>query len=192
MICGLQVNKNGQAVQQGIELFPFNLQGYLSLFALGGIADGAQQQIGVSSIFKKIILGSLPDRGEAQGFIGQAGQDHEGHLGGLGMSLDEGVQPLAVRQAQIQQYQVDPSLAQAFQPIGKPGHPLDGKTLPPGVGQHFPNQAGVARIIFNQQDLHGRIGHLHYLGGSMTTVNQKFSMDFTTSRNWSRSTGLVI
>ena len=62
----------------------------------------------------------------------------------------------------------------------------------PGVGQHLPDKAGVTRIIFYQQDLHGSIEHLHYLGGSMTTVNQKFSMDFTTSRNWSRSTGLVI
>src|SRR5665647_22840 len=55
----LQVNKSGQAVQQGIELFPFYLQGYLSLFALGRISYGPEQQLGICFPFDQIILSSL-------------------------------------------------------------------------------------------------------------------------------------
>ena len=77
MILVLQVNKNGQAVQQGIELFPFDRQGDLRLFTLGGIANGPQQCVALRCPFDQIVLGPLAHRAEGQGFVGQASQDHE-------------------------------------------------------------------------------------------------------------------
>ena len=192
-IRALQVHKGGKAVQHAIEFFPFRLQGQLGLLAFGGVAYGAQEQMGVGFILIKKILGPLADRGEGQGFISLAGQDHEGHVGGLIVGLDEGIQAPAVRETQIQQDQVDLVLVQPLQPISQPGHPLDGKILDLGFGQHLPDQAGVSRIVLHQQDS-GWLGahHAPHLGGSITTVSQKSSMDFTTSIKRSRSTGLVI
>ena len=140
----------------------------------------------------QIVLGPFPHRGEGHGLIIEAGQDHERNLGGLGVGLDEGVQAAAVRQAQVQQDQVDLAPVQSLQPRRELGDPIDLEAGVLGFRQHLSDEPGIAGIVLHQEDSGCVAIHLIHLGGNFTTVSQKSSMDLTTVRNCSRSTGLVM
>jgi hypothetical protein len=45
------------------------------------------------------------------------------------------------------------------------------------------HQVGVGRVVFNNQDVLSFAHHVALLGGSLTMVNQKSSMAFTTRMN---------
>jgi hypothetical protein len=51
---------------------------------------------------------------------------------------------------------------------------------------------GISLVIFNHRNLEGLFLHERPSCGSLTTDSQKLSMLFTTLRNPSRSTGLVM
>ena len=56
--------------------------------------------------------------------------------------------------------------------------------------EHLLDEARVTRIVFDEFDGQ-RARHDRYFGGNLTMVNQKSSMDRTTSRNCCRPMGLV-
>ena len=110
----------------------------------------------------------------------------------MGVGLDKGVQAAAVRQAQVQQDQVDFAPAQLLQPRRELRHPVDLEAGAFGFRQHLSDEPGIAGIVLHQEDSGCVAFHLNHLGGNFTTVSQKFSMDCTTVRNCSRSTGLLM
>ena len=60
------------------------------------------------------------------------------------------------------------------------------------LAQHLPDQPRVTRVVLDQERTDRCLRTAHVTCGSVTIVNQKSSIDFTTVMNCSRSTGLVI
>ncbi len=136
----------------------------LQFFPLGGVANGAQQCVAVGFTLDEIVLGPVLHRGDGQGLVIQTGDEHERDFRSLGVGLAEGLQTLAVRQRQVQEDQIDVVLAQILQALGEPGRPFEGDIVSPRLGQHLPDEAGVAGVIFDEQNLEGSIG-ARYLPG---------------------------
>jgi hypothetical protein len=67
--------------------------------------------------------------GEGQGLVVQAGEEHKGNFRGVDVGLEEGIKAAAVRQAQVQQDQIDLAFVQMLQALGEPGYPLNGNSL---------------------------------------------------------------
>ncbi len=107
----------------------------------------------------------------------------------MGVHLGEGIEPEAVGQRKIEQHQPGAAGRQVLEPerqaIGGVQHERRARVL----GDHLEDEPRVARVVLDEEDV------VHYLpcplGGSVTTVSQKTSIDFTTTMNFSRSTGLV-
>ena len=68
----------------------------------------------------------------------------------------------------------------------------DPEGVPARLGQRVLQQQRVGRIVFDQQQADGRWIHDYSPSGSLTTVSQKSSIDFTTSMKRVKSTGLVM
>ena len=65
--------------------------------------------------------------------------------------------------------------------------------VPARLGQRLLQQQGVGRVVFDQQQADGRWSFIVTRRlGSLTTVSQKSSIDFTTSMKRLKSTGLVM
>ena len=58
--------------------------------------------------------------------------------------------------------------------------------------QHLADQPRITRVVLDQQRPERGAQTAHTTCGSVTIVNQKSSIDFTTVMNCSRSAGLVI
>src|ERR1700682_2421247 len=58
--------------------------------------------------------------------------------------------------------------------------------------EHLPQQTGISSVILNHKNLECLFFHERVSLGNLTTDSQKLSMLFTTLRNPSRSTGLVM
>jgi hypothetical protein len=58
--------------------------------------------------------------------------------------------------------------------------------------ENLAEQAHISRVILNHKNLERLFPHERGWCGNLTTDSQKLSMLFTTSRNPSRSTGLVM
>ena len=134
------------------------------------IPDGAGQQVSTDRAFDEIILGALPDGGGRQLFIlGAAQHDHRNLRHGLAQ-LAEGGQPLAVRQTQIQQNQMN---VFAFEPgdcLGQPRHGLQLETHRPGRPQHLADKVGVRRVVLHHEDALG-FAHLIHIGSVATGLS---------------------
>jgi hypothetical protein len=66
------------------------------------------------------------------------------------------------------------------------------ETVRPLLTEHLAEQTGISRVILNQKNLERLFFHERASRGNLTTDSQKLSMLFTTLRNPSRSTGLVM
>src|SRR6185312_7423047 len=98
----------------------------------------------------------------------------------------------AVGKREVEQHQRHVLLRERLQPprqaVGVLQAELHRRRL---LREHLADEPGVARVVLDEEDLlAGRIG-LHLPGGSVTTESQNRSMDWITTMNFSRSTGLV-
>ena len=92
----------------------------------------------------------------------------------------EGIDSGAIRQGEVEQDHVECVQTELFLRFAHPPRPGELKTPGLGLLQIFLNESGICRIVFDQQDTdrNGSLGHrAHFLGGSLTTLNQKLSMD---------------
>ena len=110
------------------------------------------------------------------------------------MDHGECVKTVAIRQRQVQEHDVSDTLRQLLQSkrqavsVGE----LHRRVPDTGLAQHLPDQPRVTRVVLDQQRTDRCLRTTHVMSGSVTIVNQKSSIDFTTVMNCSRSTGLVI
>ena len=70
----------------------------------------------------------------------------------------EGLQAEAVGQRQIQQHQIDATLAQLFEALRHGAGVLQLEGCARGIRQVFPHQTGVARIVLDEEDLELGVG----------------------------------
>src|SRR5689334_10690268 len=112
----------------------------------------------------------------------------------MGVDLRERVQAVAVGERQVEQHEGNVLLRELLQAARKAVGVLEAELHRRGLfREHLPDEARIARVVLDEEDLvAGLLGlHLPGPGGSVTTDSQKRSMDWITTMNFSRSTGLV-
>src|SRR5580704_18601959 len=99
---------------------------------------------------------------------------------------------MSVRQSQVQQHDVYTTLPQMSYGFAHAHEVRQFETARLLRAEHLPEQTGISRVILNQKNMERLFLHERGSCGSLTTDSQKLSMLFTTLRNPSRSTGLVM
>ena len=188
----MPVGQPGEAVVVGLPLELF-----LVAFALDGILHRAQQQFPVDLALDEVILRAALDRGQCQRLVVGAGEDDDGDFGRMRVDLGERLEAQAVGQRQVEQHEGDIAAGKRLETAREAVGVLEPESGGRLLQEHFPDQAGVARVVLDQQDglqavdnCHAEVHHL--AGGRVTTVSQNRSIDCTTTMNLSRSTGLVM
>src|ERR1700676_2434127 len=99
---------------------------------------------------------------------------------------------MCVRQSQVQQHHVHPAFRQMNHGFAHAQVVCQFETAGLLRTEHLAQQTGISGVIFNQENMESLFLHERVSRGSLTTDSQKLSMLFTTLRNPSRSTGLVM
>src|SRR5580704_860703 len=99
---------------------------------------------------------------------------------------------MSIRQAHIQQDNVRAALRKMYLRFPQAQEVRQFETAGLLIAEHLANQAGVSRVILDQKNLECLLFHERGSRGNLTTDSQKLSILFTTSRNPSRPTGLVM
>ncbi len=176
----------GHVVQHGLKKTCFQPQFFFQPLAFDGILQGACQERGSRLSFHEIVLGACLDELDSQFLILQSGHQHDRNSLRRRVHPDQGLCPLAVRQREIQQNDVERGLSQASDGGIEPVDVREGEPAGAGFRQEFLQKTSIAGIVFNQQDM-GRTGaHLvPFWGGTGNTTipSQKSSMDRTTRMN---------
>ncbi len=176
----------GHGVQHGLEKARFLPQFFFQPLALDGILQGACQERGGRLSFHEIVLGSRLDELESQLLIFPSGHQHDRNPLRRLVHPHEGLSPLAVRQGEIQENDVERGLSQASDGGIEPVDMREGEPAGAAFRQEFPQKTSIAGIVFNQQDMRGTGAHLApFCGGTGNTTipSQKSSMDRTTRMN---------
>jgi len=162
---------------------------YLVVLALDRIVHRSHQELAVELALDEVVLGADLDRRQRHRLVVVAGEHDDRNLGRVRVDFGEGVQAMAIRQRQVEQYQPGFFRGEEIQPVRQPLGAVQPERRIGILRQHFADEACVARVVFDQQD--GVRGDAHSPLGSVTTVSQNMSIDWTTTMNFSRSTGLV-
>ena len=128
----------------------------LYAFALDGIAQRSHQPLRIDVSFDQVVLGALLHCFDSEVLVVQAAEDHDRHIWRRRASLNEGLEPGAIGQPQIQQHDVDAWLAQTPESARQA---IDvGQcygSLIVGFRQHHADQPRIAGVIFDQQNVQG-------------------------------------
>ena len=100
----------------------------------------------------QIILRAVPHGGHGQLLVVVAGHHNHRDVRRHFLQRMERRQPLAVRQAEVQQNQINVLARQPGERLGKLRRGLDLETQRPGWRQHLADEIGVRRIVFHDQD----------------------------------------
>jgi hypothetical protein len=194
-----QRDRVGRVLDQGAEPLFARHQLLLGALALDRIAQHASQEMAFDTTLHQIVLRTRPHGLERQALVIEPG-DHDDRLVRRAAARpDERVDPLAVGQSQIEQHDVHPGATESGQGLVEPLDALEIERLRLYFTQQLENQPGVSRVVLDEEDrdgLHRGRGARGARGGphvraSFTISSQKCSIDRTTLRNCSRSTGLV-
>ena len=119
-----------------------------------GITDGSLQKLQVSHPLDQVILGAVADGGQSTLPVVKPGENHHRQLlSGLGQKLAQGIKPLAVRQAQVEQHGVTLPVGQMDHRLGQPLHMLH-RSQPCQLPDHGKDQGRIRPVIFHQQQIH--------------------------------------
>src|ERR1700720_1209158 len=99
---------------------------------------------------------------------------------------------MSVRQSHVQQQNVYTAFPQMSHGFAHAREVRQFETARLLRAEHLAQQTSISRVILNQKNMEWLFLHERDSCGSLTTVSQKPSMLFTTLRNPSRSTGLVM
>jgi len=118
----------------------------LRLLARERVADGALQGRAVQMFPGQIVLRAVVHGLHANVLTAGLGEHDDGRAGRAGAHAADRFDPLAVGQIECQQDHVGLGARQVGQPAGQSGHRVD-----PEIGQQFPNQARIGRVVVDQQ-----------------------------------------
>ncbi len=71
----------------------------------GDLSDGVDQGLG-RNLFQDIALGAEADRGQHRALIAEGGQEQDSGVGASGPDLAAGLDPIAIREADVHQYHI--------------------------------------------------------------------------------------
>lgn len=103
------------------------------------------------------------------------------------------LEPLAIRERKVEQndiHRLDSRTETLERPLQRIGH-LHRELIRRPIVQRLPNEAGIAGVIFNEQDAGSLSCQIIYWAGSFTISTQNSSIDLTTCRKRSMPTGFV-
>ena len=137
----------------GFGLFEY----FLNVFALDGVPDGLGEQGAVDAALDQIILRSFPHRGDRERLVVRAGQNDHRQVGGGQAPAGQRFQARAVRQAQVEQHNMEGGAGRQGSGFGQGGGVGEHEVLAAsGIRQVFPHQTGVAGIVLDEQQADGR------------------------------------
>src|SRR6202022_1737303 len=103
-----------------------------------------------------------------------------------------GIETMPIRQSHVQQQDVHSTFRKMNLGLTQAQEMRQFETVRPLLTEHLAEQTDISRIVLNQKNLECLFCHQRSSRGNLTTDSQKLSMLFTTLRNPSRSTGLVM
>ena len=104
----------------------------------------------------------------------------------MGLHVRQRFEPVAIRQRQIQQHDIERALREPIQSRLQPTGNLNLERCV--LGEDLLQILRIARVVLDKQNVQLQIVHT---GGNLTIVNQKCLMDCTTFSNCCSPTGLV-
>ena len=180
------------AVKRDLGAFLFHEQRLFQHLAFDGIPEGAQQPARLDLAFDQVVLSALTQRHGRGVLIVQARQHDQGNVWCDGMGTSDRLQSLGVAQPQVEQDQVERMGGQVLLRLS---HVLDVRQFCVGRGllvQHLPNQAGVSRVVFDQEQARCcHRAHPPCRFGNLTFVSQKSVVLATSLSNAANCTGLL-
>ena len=130
------------------------LEGIFGALALDSVTDGPRRLAPIRLAFDQVILDSVAHSFQADGFILDAGQHHNGQTGRVRACAKKRLRAGAIGQREIQQEQIELVLTQVLDGLG-PGLGVSELELAEAqFAQGFLQQDGVGGAVFDQEDLH--------------------------------------
>jgi hypothetical protein len=123
----------------------------LGLLALDRVAHRASEQARFDPALDQVVLRAGGDGGESGLLLGESGEDHDSGPFGARPYPGERLQPLGVRQMQVEQDTVGYVGCERLGCLGHRPHPLQ-PYLQRAVGDQFLHQQRVTRVVLDQQD----------------------------------------
>ena len=108
------------------------------------------------------------------------------------MRSPNSIEPVPIGQSHVQQDNVHSTLRKMSLGFAHAQAMRQFETVGLFLTEHLSKQTNISRVVLNQKNLQRLFAHELAWCGSLTTDNQKLSMLFTTVRNPSRPTGLVM
>ena len=162
----------GDHIEQQLRAPLALLQRAFALLALDGVLDRAPQTRRVETPLHQIILRALAHRAQGQFLVIRPADHDDGRVAGEMFQPRESHQPLAVRQREIGDDGVKFFFEQqrlAFvQPLG-----ADDFIIAVALPQHLREQAGIHRVVFDDQDALVPLGHAEVFARPALRLNAK-------------------
>jgi hypothetical protein len=117
------------------------------------VTERAREQFGLSASFDKIVLGSVFDRLHGKRVVGVPGQNDDRQVADGAAEGVQSCQPGGIRQAEIQQDNVERLDRQAANPVSQVGCRLHPKGSSCRIVQRFLHDTNVVRVILDHQDV---------------------------------------
>jgi hypothetical protein len=93
------------------------------------------------------------DHAQGEGFIIDAAEDEDGEAATVGEEALEGLEPLAVREAEVQEDEIDAGVRDGLLGVGEAGDLGDEAELLAVLREELGNKARVARIVLDEENL---------------------------------------
>src|ERR1700677_2144170 len=164
----------------------------LHAMALDGMAKGPGQRTTFDLALDHVVLCALRHSFGGQCFVVQSRQYDQRDVRSRRVRTLHRLQAMPIRQTHVQQSDVHATLRKVTLGFTHTQEVRQLETALLLTLEHFAEQADVSRVILNDKNLERLLFHERGSRGNLTTDNQKLSMLFTTSRNPSRPTGLVM
>ena len=160
----LRVHRLAQAVVQQVAVRQAGervvvrlvLELHLVALALDGVVHRAQQQLAVEPRLDQVVLRPALHRRQRHRLVVVAGEHDDRHRGRVRVDAREGLQPHGVRQRQIQQHQGGLAAGQALQAVRQAIGELQRERRRRVLADHLLDEARVARVVLDQEDVMGR------------------------------------
>ncbi len=123
----------------------------LGALALDRVADGTTDERGVGLPLDEVVLRSFVERLEGQRLVVRAAQDHHRDVWHGGLEPPQTLQALGVGQREVEQDAVHLVCEHVHAGFGEGDHMSHLEAPGPPVAKHLADQAGVARVVFDEQ-----------------------------------------
>src|ERR1700722_10208242 len=142
--------------------------------------------------FDQIVLRAFLHGFCSHPLVVQAGQHDHRDVWGDSACPPYRIETMAIRQPHVQQDNIHSTLRKMCLGFTQAQEVSQIETVWTFFAEHLAEQADISCIVFNEENLNRLFLHEFTSRGNLTTESQKLSILFTTVRNPSRPTGLVM